>query len=325
MTKRISIIIVVNSAREDDLVIPLSSINNQLGIDFRDVEVILVDNGQYRLRDVEQFQLFKNLNIRYENPDTVLSWEEAFEHGVQCATGEYVMFMGPSGLLNQTSVIQSFSSTADQNPNAEVLTGLILEQDIAKDRTTQFKVGNNYLTACGRWFSRTFLNQYGLHWRAVGKYSDDLYSRLVNTVATNDVNVNEISYARFMSRDIRSDVLAPVSQIASTERITMLRQFLETIKRIDPQAYSDEFAKICVRYYTRRKEIANSDRALVDQSFYLLVVQNASAWPNVQLFVNHIKLNDQSVNAPWVKEQQLFDQYIQSLDKVANTSQFTQN
>ena len=138
---------------------------------------------------------------------------------------------GTSGLLNQTSVIQSFSSTADQNPNAEVLTGWFWNR-YRQDRTTQFKVGNNYLTACGRWFSRTFLNQYGLHWRAVGKYSDELYSRLVNTVATNDVNVNEISYARFMSRDIRSDVLAPVSQIASTERITMLRQFLETIKRV---------------------------------------------------------------------------------------------
>ncbi|MFC6253139.1 glycosyltransferase family A protein [Secundilactobacillus hailunensis] len=325
MAKRISMIIAVNSAREDDLVIPLSSINNQLGIDFSNIEVILVDNGQYRLRDVEQFQLFKNLNIRYENPDTVLSWEEAFEHGVQCATGEYVMFMGPNGLLNQTSVIQSFSSTADQNPNAEVLTGLVLEQNIAKDRTTRFKVGNDFMSACGRWFKRTFLNQYGLHWRAVGRYSDELYSRLVNTVATNDVKVNEISYARFMSRDIRSDVLAPASQVTTTERITMLRQFLETVKRIDPQSYNDEFEKICVRYYTRRKEIANSDRALVDQSFYLLVAQNAVAWSNVQEFVNHLKLNNQAADAPWVKEQQLFDQYIQSLDKVANTSQFTQN
>ena len=162
MAKRLSIIIAVNDAREDDLAIPLSSINNQLGIDFRDVEVILVDNGQYRLRDINQFRLFKNLDIHYECPDTVLSWEEAFERGVQCSSAEYVMFMGPNGLLNQTSVVQSFSATADQNPNAEVLTGLVLEQNMTRDRANQFKVGSNFLTVRGRWFKRAFLNQCGL-------------------------------------------------------------------------------------------------------------------------------------------------------------------
>ena len=38
-----------------------------------------------------------------------------------------------------------------------------------------------------------------------------------------------------------------------------------------------------------------------------------------------ILYDNQSADVPWVKKQQLFDQYIQSLDKVVNTSQVAQN
>lgn len=319
MAKRISIIIAVNDAREDDLAIPLSSINNQMGIDFRDVEVILVDNGQYRLRDVDQFRLFKNIDIRYENPDNVLSWEEAFEQGVAAATGDFVMFMGPDGLLNQTSVIQTFSTMADQHPDADVLTGLVLEQDMTRTRTTEYKVGRDFMTARGRWFKRSFLNQYRVHWQVSGKYSDEFYSRLVNSLSRSDIEVNEIAYAQFMSRDIRSEVMAPMPSTVSVEQITMLSQYFETLRVIDPKIYSDEFAKACVRYYTLIKQVPDIERARVDQTFWLLVQHNADIWSNVQALVDHLKLTDQNPKAPWVKEQVLFDQYIQSLSKVAAT------
>lgn len=319
MAKRISIIIAVDDAREDDLAIPLSSINNQMGIDFRDVEVILVDNGQYRLRDVDQFRLFKNIDIHYENPNNVLSWEEAFEQGVAAATGDYVMFMGPDGLLNQTSVIQTFSTMADQNPAADVLTGLVLEQDMTRTRTTEYKVGRDFMTARGRWFKRNFLNQYHVHWQAVGKYSDEFYSRLVNSLSQSDIEVNEIAYAQFMSRDIRSEVMAPMPSTVSVEQITMLSQYFETLRMIDPKIYIDEFAKACVRYYTLIKQVPDIERAHVDQAFWLLVQHNADIWSNVQALVDHLKLTDQNPKAPWVKEQVQFDSYIQALGKVAAT------
>lgn len=325
MTKRISIIVAVNDAREEDLMIPLSSINNQLGIDFRDVEVILVDNGQYRLRDVNQYWLLKNLDIRYENPDTVLSWEEAFEYGVKSASGDYVMFMGPDGLLNQTSVIQTFSITADQNPNADVLTGLVLEQDMTKTRTTQYKVGRDFMTARGRWFKRSFLSQYGIQWQAQGKYSDEMYSRLVNSLAATDIEVNEITYARFMSRDVRSAVMAPVPSITTTEQITMWGRFLKLLKEIDPKPYADEFAKLCVRYYTLRKQVEDPEQDLVDKSFCMLVEQNASVWSNVQVLVAHLQMTDKAPQAPWNMEQQVFEQYIQALSKVADPAESTPN
>ncbi|WP_203652272.1 glycosyltransferase family A protein [Secundilactobacillus yichangensis] len=319
MAKRISIIIAVNDAREADLAIPLSSINNQLGIDFRDVEVILVDNGQYRLQDVNQFRLFKNLDIHYENPQNVLSWEEAFQHGVESATGDYVMFMGPDGLLNQTSVIQTFGASVQGNPDADVLTGLVLEQDMTPTRTSQYKVGRDFMTARGRWFRRSFLTQYSVRWQKVGNYSDEFYSRLVNCLSRTDVEVNEIAYAQFMSRDLRSDVMAPMPQVASVEQITMLSKFFETLKQIDPMTYIDEFARECVRYYTQSKQVPEADRDRVDQAFWLLVQDNADIWQNVQALVDHLKLTDQSPEAPWIKEQGLFDGYIQALQKVAAT------
>ncbi|GAX02832.1 glycosyl transferase [Secundilactobacillus pentosiphilus] len=319
MAKRISIIIAVNDAREDDLAIPLSSINNQMGIDFRDVEVILVDNGQYRLRDVNQFKLFKNIEVRYENPKNVLSWEEALEEGVSVATGDFVMFMGPDGLLNQTSVIQTFSTVADQNPTAEVLTGLVLEQDMTRTRITEYKVGRDFMTARGRWFKRSFLNQRSLHWQVSGKYSDELYSRLVNSLSQSDIEVNEIAYAQFMSRDIRSEVIAPMPVTVNVEQINMLIQYFETLRTLHPKIYIDEFAKTCVRYYTLIKEVPEIERARVDQAFRLLVQHNADIWSNVQVMVDHLKLTDQNPKAPWVKEQQLFNDYIQTLSKFTKT------
>ncbi|MCO6184477.1 glycosyltransferase [Leuconostoc fallax] len=47
MRKLVSIIIPYYNENESQLAIALSSINNQIGVDFNDVEVILVGDGGY--------------------------------------------------------------------------------------------------------------------------------------------------------------------------------------------------------------------------------------------------------------------------------------
>lgn len=43
----------------------LSSINNQIGINFDQIEVILVCDGGYKLKSMLVFDIFDNINIRY--------------------------------------------------------------------------------------------------------------------------------------------------------------------------------------------------------------------------------------------------------------------
>ncbi len=300
---------------------PLSSINNQLGVDFRDIEIILVDGGRYRLTDLTAFRLFKNIRIDYQQPDNVLSWTESFEWGLSVAHGDYVMFMGPDGLLNQTSVIQTFNTTAEQNPDADVLTGLVLEQDITRSRQTEYTIGEELTTVRGRWLKRSFLNQFGLHWQDNGEYADELYSRLVNAFARVDVSVNEIAYARFVSRDVCGEVLATASREMTVGWLTMIGDYLTALQRVDQKTYEDEFARECVRYYTQQQRVLESERKPFAAVMQAIVEQNANAWPRVQDFIAHVKLQDSSPEAPWNANPQAFDQYVNWLNQVVVAAQ----
>lgn len=184
MSKTLSIIIAVNDAQERDLSIPLSSINNQLGFDFRSLQLLLIDHGQFHLDDTRVFDLFGNLRIDYVETDTVQSWEAAFNTGLAKATGDYVMFMGPDGQLNETSVLQTFMTMADQHPDAEILSGLVLDQDMTKTRTAEYRIGRDLKTTRGRMISRRFIEKSQLRWVEMGAYSDELFSRIALQLAT---------------------------------------------------------------------------------------------------------------------------------------------
>lgn len=320
MNPHISIIITVNDAQEADLAIPLSSINNQLGIDFREVEVILVDGGRYRLENLEAFRLFKNIRINYESPDTVLSWEESFEWGLNVAHGDYVMFMGPDGLLNQTSVVQTFNTVAGQNPDADVLTGLVLEQDMTRSRQTEYTIGTDLTTVRGRWIKRSFLDQFKIHWEPVGEYSDELYSRLINIFSRGDTAVNEIAYARFMSRDVRGEVLAPTSREMTVGWLNMMSRYLTVLQKIDQKIYEDEFARECVRYYTQQQRVLETDRKPFAAAMQAIVEQNAAAWVQAQSFIDHVKLQDTSPEAPWNADTQSFNRYLDWLNQIVSAA-----
>ncbi|KRK72651.1 glycosyltransferase family A protein [Lacticaseibacillus nasuensis] len=314
MRHLISIILVANDAQEGDLSIPLSSINNQLGIDFRDLEVILIDNGQYRLRDPRAFAIFENINARYSQPKEELSWEDAFQLGMMQSDGEYLLFMGPDGLLNATSVLQTMLETVQKHPETEVVSGLVLEQERTRTRQVEYKVGRDRTSIRGRLVKREFLQKYQIGWHALGEYSDELFSRQVDEFAEHEVEVSEIAYARFTGRNVRAGVLGPSEKQLTTGWFKMMTAYLDQIKHVDEQRYLESCARVFVRFYSQLMRIDTDKRQTIVDAMRLLMAHNVAAWPYIKQFIAKTTAADRSPQAPWVSHPDLFNGFVGSFD-----------
>ncbi|MET3358595.1 UNVERIFIED_ORG: hypothetical protein ABIC58_001993 [Leuconostoc holzapfelii] len=65
MRKLVSIIVPYKNESESQFSVVLSSINDQVGIEFSQVEVKLICDGGYKLKDIYIFNIFDNIKIKY--------------------------------------------------------------------------------------------------------------------------------------------------------------------------------------------------------------------------------------------------------------------
>ena len=109
MDKTISIIVPYYKESTEMLFPLLSSINNQLGIDFNKIEVLLVNDGANNRLPEEFLGMFNNLDIRtcclMENRGPGV----ARQCGIEEAQGEYVMFCDADDVLHNVAVLARVS------------------------------------------------------------------------------------------------------------------------------------------------------------------------------------------------------------------------
>ncbi|WP_179394246.1 glycosyltransferase family 2 protein [Lacticaseibacillus absianus] len=314
MAHLISIICVVNDAQEETLAIPLSSINNQMGFEFDQLEVVLIDNGRYRLSDPGQFKLFSNLNIRYVDAEEVLAWEAAFNRGIDLSDGQYLLFMGPDGMLNQTSVLQSLTTAITAHPKAELLSGLVLAQDITRKRETVYKVGQDLTTMRGTCVKRDLLARTKQRWAVMPPYSDELFSRVLTQLAGERATVDEIFYSRFTHRNVSPEVMAPATPDLSPDWLRMIGAYLHQLQAYDQDVYDNAVARVFIRFYTQMAGIPTSRRQALLDELQQLLAQHRAAWPQVLRVIDQVKQRDKSPRAPWNKWPKQFAGYVQTFD-----------
>jgi glycosyltransferase involved in cell wall biosynthesis len=314
MQKLISVIVTVDNAQESDLSIPLSSLNNQIGFDFSQLEVILVDNGAYKLRDASVFNLFANLTLKYLKVDQVMTTASAFQHGIDAATGDYVMLMSPNSQLNQSSIFQSFAVRAQEHRDADLISGLLMEQSINEQLQEQYKVGRNDQSIYARWFRRDFLAQNKIQFRDdFGGYANEYVCRLANQLATEDVHIEEVGYVKFTNRQLAGVQNTDTTGVISADWLKMMGTYFLKLQDTNQDLYMNEFARFIVRFYTQLKQIPAMQRTEISELVKPLAGKNAIAWSYTQQFVDQIKQQDQSPQAPWNAEPAQFDAYLNGI------------
>lgn len=316
MNKLISIVVVVNDAQESDISIPLSSINNQLGIDFSKIEIVLVDNGRYRLEYPERLELFANLNINYIQTDDAMPWADALQYGIDQAQGTYVMVMGANGQLDKLNVLQDLIVQIEVNPDAEVISGLVIDQEIDRRRQQSFQVGRDDRSVRGTLMKVEFLRSNGLRLDTqFGEYGEEYFCRMVSSLATQTIRLDDIVYARFMSRNLAPEVLAPVTNLINEKWIEMMEAWLKHVKEIDHQRFLDGFARFIVQFYSKVQHVALQKRAPYTELIGQYVSQNAEAWEYTKGFIQDLRNSDHNPDAPWNKNLVGFEAYLKQINQ----------
>ncbi|WP_125705945.1 glycosyltransferase [Lacticaseibacillus daqingensis] len=317
MDKLLSIIVAADSATAEDLSIPLSSINNQLGIDFRQVEVILIDNGRYQLDSLEPLRLFNHLKFRYIKPAQIWAWEVALQQGLTMATGKFVLFMGPNMQLNQVDVLQRFFVAAQDNSAAQIIGGLLLTQQMTTTREVTYQVGSTTRRLCGRMLNRALLMRAQIAFEAYGDYTEELVARLAEAVAgTHQHEEPGIACAQFLGRTVSEAVMAPSPTVLTPDWVRMMTRYFERLKALTPEQYPTTLGRCVVRFYTQLQAVPGADREAMLALMADLVRQNAAQWAHVAAFIDELRVSDRSMEAPWNHAPKQFDAYLARLQAV---------
>ncbi len=127
MRKFLSIVVPRCKETEAEIFPLLSSIHNQAGIDFSDIEVLMAnDGGDVPTLDKDFTELFnfqiKQINLKENGGPGV-----ARQAGLDAAQGEYVMFCDADDLLHSVGVLGAFMQEAEKSV-PDIITSSWLEE-----------------------------------------------------------------------------------------------------------------------------------------------------------------------------------------------------
>jgi glycosyltransferase involved in cell wall biosynthesis len=192
----ISIIIPFHNQTEEELAIPLSSINNQVGIDFSKIDVHLINDAGPKI-DIRRFNVFSHLNIKYHELSKNSGPGVARQYGIEHSGGDYLMFIDSDDMLYLPIAINYFFLALKKSTNPQLIVSSIINQkDLSTNYETQLP-GTGYSQAAvyGKLFSRSYLKKINLSFHPELRVFEDTYfSGLAWELATEILTFNEATY-----------------------------------------------------------------------------------------------------------------------------------
>lgn len=195
MRKYLSIIIPHYRETEQEVFPLLSSINNQLTVDWSSVETIIVTDGGGIVLDEGFLRLFRNLEIRQINLETNAGPGLARQAGIDAAKGEYLMFCDADDVLQNVGVISTVLQSAEKDA-PDILTTKWLEEVRAQDGSLGYMAHSDEATWMhGKLIRRNYLIQNGIRHHPDLKIHEDSYFLSLAFAKTDRViNSDLISY-----------------------------------------------------------------------------------------------------------------------------------
>ncbi|WP_412989926.1 glycosyltransferase family 2 protein [Pediococcus siamensis] len=177
MEKLVSIVIPYYQDTAADLSVVLSSINNQVGIDFDQVEVILVNDGGTPIHGRELFSYFSHLSIRTYHYPKNQGAGYARMVGTEAAVGKYVMYMDADDQFHYVGALLDFFNVVKYHGDHQIIIGAFMEESHRPDVGYRYyrHESHDWKSAYAKWFSQDYLRQIQLTWRSDLRVFEDTY------------------------------------------------------------------------------------------------------------------------------------------------------
>ncbi|WP_412989115.1 glycosyltransferase family 2 protein [Pediococcus siamensis] len=275
----VSIIIPFYNEDEYQLAIALSSINSQIGIDFKEVEVILIGDGGKELANVADFKMFHHLNIRYRYFENSGGAGVARQRGMDMANGRYYMFVDADDeFYYDGALIEFFNAVKDSDH--EVIVAKYIEQGRNPDGS-YFYLHNNpvWSAAYAKWFNRDYVKRMGLHWLSDVRIFEDVYfCAMAVELASDVVWLDSFVYSWLYNE--KSTVRDPKLKfnIQLDQWAKMNKYYLRKIKEKAPQKLAFDFANSVATLFYWQKENPGYDPKALDAEQRLMLKENADLW-----------------------------------------------
>lgn len=190
--KKVSIIIPFKGQTESELMLPLSSIYNQIGIDLSQLDVHLVNDGGEKI-DVKKFDVLADrLEIHYhEVPNGGPGL--ARQYGIDHSDSEYLMFIDADDVLYYVGALWPFYNAASQG-HQMILAGY-WEQIQGTPYTYLVHDNKDVKAVYGKWYKRSYLEMLNLRFLPdLPIYEDTYFVGLACILATDKCYLEEIVY-----------------------------------------------------------------------------------------------------------------------------------
>lgn len=195
MKKFLSVIIPRYKESEKQIFPLLSSINCQVGIDFDDIDVIIVNDGKESKPLDENFLSLFNMKIHQINLEENKGPGVARQVGLDYSKAQYVMFCDADDVIHNVGVLGAFISESDKTA-ADIIKSSWLEEQVTQDGDCIYvthEIENTWMH--GKVFRRQFLVQNNITFHPTLRIHEDSYFlAIAATLASNQRFIPAITY-----------------------------------------------------------------------------------------------------------------------------------
>ncbi|MCM0599501.1 glycosyltransferase [Periweissella fabalis] len=195
--KLVTIVIPQYSEKESTILRLLTSINNQIGIDFTQVAIKIIGDAGYQL-DTHLFTLFPNLDIEYTYCSKSSGPGKARQIGLDQADSKYIAYMDADDILSNVNSLWRFVDVINKTGDHQIIfTKYIEEFAPGKNGKNTYKI-REYVPAAvyGKWLSVAYIREHKFTWHPElpSAYEDTYFMDLLLIFATDVYYLDSVTY-----------------------------------------------------------------------------------------------------------------------------------
>lgn len=276
----LSIVIPFHNESAEQLMRLLASLNNQVGINFGQIDVQLIGDG-IATWDLEQYKLLANLDVRFYGYTGSRGAGFARQAGLERTSGRYVMYLDADDVLQSVFALKPFFDAIRQGDHQVIVARYTQQARFADGMHYIESNPHDWKSPVAKWFNREYLRTHDLKWHPDLRIFEDTYFvGLACELATDIVYLDESVYVWLWNPQstVRKDNRAFDHQLH--EWAKSHRYFFQVVRKQAPQFLARDFFGYMADLYFHSMKFPPADEAALEREQQRLLGENRVLWGN---------------------------------------------